>query len=317
MSREQMFREQFPQRGKDFFLWLLLFLEWWWRRCLSFYDYCKYIQRAGAGSRKESFSTACFVVSWGSGCQQSMLTVAVLTQTLSRFWRWRECAFRGRAVTWKEAAKALAADEMWVRGSTKQKMLAEPGLSGSVGGGCRKKMRCFYMATSLCYGVRRGGSSPQAFEPAELYLGKEVRCSWFLDYSDQRLQSGNCLSCLLPMFWEDFLSHATWLQPVDIGSICCCVGALKLLPMAVSGYQEQYNCLRSSPNVGQLTCLTRTTWSGGEQYLEAVLLVVLDLPHPSLPSCASCWGFSYQRQQHVRGSAAWESALGVEDKQIK
>lgn len=85
-----------------------------------------------------------------------MLTVAVLTQTLSRFWRWRECAFRGRAVTWKEAAKALAADEMWVRGSTEQKVLAEPGLSGSVGGGCRKKMRCFYMATSLLWCKKRG-----------------------------------------------------------------------------------------------------------------------------------------------------------------
>lgn len=51
-------------------------------------------------------------------------------------------------------------------------MLAEPGQSGSVGGGCRKKIRCFYMATSLCCDVRRGGNSSQAFEPAELYHGE-------------------------------------------------------------------------------------------------------------------------------------------------
>lgn len=102
-----------------------------------------------------------------------MLTVAVLNQTVSRFWRWRERAFRARAVTWKEAAKALptlAADDMWVRGGTKQKMVGGLGLSG-LGG------------------------------------GREVRCSWFLESSHRRLQfgkdSGGWLSshpsCLLPM----------------------------------------------------------------------------------------------------------------------
>lgn len=75
-------------------------------------------------------------------------------------------------MTWKEAAKALAAHDMWVRGSTKQKVFAGPGLPGSPGGGCRKKMMCFYMATSLCYDVRRGGGSHQVFEPAELYHGE-------------------------------------------------------------------------------------------------------------------------------------------------
>lgn len=64
-------------------------------------------------------------------------TVAALNQTVSRFWRWREYAFQVRAVTWKEAAEALltlAADDMWVRGGTKQKMVAGPGLSGLAGG---------------------------------------------------------------------------------------------------------------------------------------------------------------------------------------
>lgn len=72
-------------------------------------------------------------------------------------------------MTWKEAAKALAAGDMWVRGSTKQKVVAGPGLPGPAGGGCRKKMRCF---SSLCYDVRREGGSPQVFEPAELYHGE-------------------------------------------------------------------------------------------------------------------------------------------------
>lgn len=75
-------------------------------------------------------------------------------------------------MTWREAAKALAADDMWVRGSMEQKLAAGPGLSGSAGGGCRKKMRCFCVATSLCYDVRRQRSFPQAFEPSELYHGK-------------------------------------------------------------------------------------------------------------------------------------------------
>lgn len=46
------------------------------------------------------------------------------------------------SVTWKEAAEALltlAADDMWVRGGTKQKMVAGPGLSGLAGGGRRKQ----------------------------------------------------------------------------------------------------------------------------------------------------------------------------------
>lgn len=110
-----------------------------------------------------------------------MLTAAVLNQTLSRFGRWRECAFGGRAVTWKEEVKALAADHMWVRGSTKQKVVAGPGLPA--GGGCRKKTRCFYVATSLRCDVRRGGGSPQVLNQLSCTMGKEVRCSWFLEYS--------------------------------------------------------------------------------------------------------------------------------------
>lgn len=111
-------------------------------------------------------------------------------------------------MTWKEAAEALAADDMWVRGSTKQKVVAGPGLSGSAGGGCRKKMRCFYMAASLCYDVRGGGGSPQAFKPAELYHGERSQVQLVFGILSPKTAVGE-LSCLLPVCWEQFLSHAT------------------------------------------------------------------------------------------------------------
>lgn len=109
---------------------------------------------------------------------------------------------------WKEVAEALAADDMWVRGSTKQKVVAGPGLSGSAGGGCRKKMRCFYMAASLCYDVRGGGGSPQAFEPAELYHGERSQVQLVFGIFSPKTAVWE-LSCLLPVCWEEFLSHAT------------------------------------------------------------------------------------------------------------
>lgn len=110
---------------------------------------------------------------------------------------------------------------MGVRASTKQKVVAGPRLSGSAAGGYRKKRRCFYVATPLCYDVRRGGSSPQAFEPVELYHGER---------SQMQLLSG--VFSPNTAVWE-----LSVLPP-------------KLLPLAVSGYQEQCDCPRSSPNVG-------------------------------------------------------------------
>lgn len=118
-------------------------------------------------------------------------------------------------------------------------------------------------------------------------MGKEVRCSCFLEYSHQILQSGSCLSCLPNCF-----------------------------PWLFLGTRSSVTALDHPQMWAKLACLTRTIWSRVEQCLEAFLLVVLDLPHTALPSSASCWGLSYQRREHIRGSAAWESALGVEDKQI-
>lgn len=203
------------------------------------------LQTCACGRNWEEEGSACFVVSWGSGCQQRMLTVAVLNQTVSRFWRWRECAFRARAVTWKEAGKALTtltADDTWVRGSTEQKMVAGSGLSGLVRGGCRKQTLCVSVWPCLCdMNVRGegGGSLLGHLNQASWSTRREVRCKWFLESSHQRLQFGkdsggwlaNCASCLLPMRQEELLSHATWLQPVDIGSMRGrCVGTPEMLP---------------------------------------------------------------------------------------
>lgn len=262
------------------------------------------LQTCVCGRNWEGEGFAHFAVSRGSGCQQWMLTVAVLNQTVLRFWRWRECAFRARAVTWKEAGKALttlAADDTWVRGSMKQKMVAGSGLSGLVGCGRRKRTLCVFMWPSLCYESKRRGrrESPQAFEPGKLKHreGRQVQLVFGIFSAKTAVWEGHWwVACELSIL---SLADAPGEDPFPCQTAVC-------------GYQQHERALcretrtaspwlflgtRSITALAQpqiwvnLACLaTRLIQLGGEWYLEAVLLFALDLPWLSLPSSASCCG---------------------------
>lgn len=124
--------------------------------------------------------------------------------TVSRCWRWRECGFRARTVTWKEAAKALltlTAHDMWVRGSTKQK---NDCWTRAVWLGWRRAWEAsstdFYVVTSLCNECKRRGRREflWALERDEQKHQDGSQAQLVLESFHQSLQLGKELSILPP-----------------------------------------------------------------------------------------------------------------------
>lgn len=82
------------------------------------------------------------------------------------------------------------------------------------------------------------------------------------------------------------------------------------------GIRSSITALAQPKTWANLACLaTRIIQLGGSSIWRLCFCLHLTYPICLCPALHPAVGTSYQRRQHVRGSALWQSALGVEDKQ--
>lgn len=168
-------------------------------------------------------------------------------------------------------------------------MVAGPGLSALAGDGHRKQTLCVSMWPCLCaMNVRGGGgrSFPGHSNQVSWNTVREVRCSGFLESSYQRLQFGKELSVLPPTHVPEgapFPCHLTAARGYRQHERMPCRDTQTASLWLFLGTRRSITALAQPEVWAKLACLLmRLIQLGGEQYLEAVLLVALDLLTPTV-----------------------------------